>query len=135
LDSRERAVSAWRDAGEPQTELGSMGQERRHHLAVALERAESALANLAAKVERSVARREVRRTGMPAGARVIRRHDSYIEILVDGRLMCRSVATGEWLLSSDEEDAANGLLLRWIGADGVPAFHDPPAEPGAVWPA
>ena len=26
----------------------------------------------------------------------------------------------------DEEDFENGQALRWMGADGVPVFHDPP---------
>jgi hypothetical protein len=36
LDARERALEAWRSAGEPQSELGGQGQDRRHHLATAL---------------------------------------------------------------------------------------------------
>jgi hypothetical protein len=126
LDSRERAVQAWQEAGEPQTELGSMGQERRHHLAVALERAESALANLAGKVERSAARRVSRRPSLPSGAVVVRRDGSYVEILVDGRLMVRSVRSGEWMLAIPEEEYEQGTLLRWLDADGVPQFADPP---------
>jgi hypothetical protein len=105
---------------------GRSGQPRPHHLKTAVERAESQVAQLTSKIERSAARRETRRPGLPSGAVVVRGGDgSYVEILVGGRLLTRSVLSGAWIPTIDEEDAANGLLLRWLEND-VPVFRDPP---------
>lgn len=38
IDAAGHARAVWQEAGSPESEVGSMGQERRHHLAVALEK-------------------------------------------------------------------------------------------------
>ena len=127
LDAHDEARRTWEAAGRPVEQPGRSGQPRPHHLHVSLQRAEAQVAQLTSKIERSAARRETRRPGIPTGAVVVRRGDGgCVEILVDGQLLTRSVLSGSWIPTTDEEDAANGLLLRWLGADGVPAFHDPP---------
>ncbi len=126
IDQAGRARAIWSEAGSPETETGSMGQERQHHLRVAVTRADALVANLAGKIERAGARRETRQPPVPTGARVLRRDGSYVELLVDGRVLVRSVSTGQWIPSMDEEDAASGGLLRWLDDSGTPVFADPP---------
>jgi hypothetical protein len=129
LDARERASRAWRAAGEPESELGSMGQERRHHLAVAAERAETQLASLSAKTERSAARREPkRREGLPIGATYAEIDGEPVVVGEDGRLLVHG-QDGRWRLTRDEADHdAGGVMLRWVADDGLPRFHDPPPK-------
>jgi hypothetical protein len=126
IDAAGHARAVWEEAGSPESEVGSMGQPRRHHLAVALEKADASVALLGAKVERAAARRETRLPPVPTGARVLRRDGSYVEFLIEGRVMVRSVSSGQWIPSADEEDYSSGGLLRWLDADGTPRFADPP---------
>jgi hypothetical protein len=72
---------------------------------------------------------------MPSGAVVVRRDGSYVEILVDGRLMVRSVRSGEWIWAIPEEDYEQGIALRWVGANGVPVFADPPPSRQSALPS
>jgi hypothetical protein len=131
IDAAGHARAVWEEAGSPESELGSQGQDRAHHLRVALTRADALVAMLGAKIERAVARKESRVPAVPTGARVLRRDGSYVEALVDGRVMTRSVSSGSWVLSADEQDFESGGLLRWVDADGMPTFHDPP--PMRAW--
>jgi hypothetical protein len=127
LDSRSRALEAWRAAGEPQTELGSKGQQRASHLRVAVTRAEAELAVLSGKLERSVARRPPKRSdGLPPGARRVEIDGEAAVLREDGRLIVRSVVDGRWLLDAFEQDADDAAMLRWLGDDGLPRFHDVP---------
>lgn len=71
-DAQRAAEKAWKTAGSPETQLGSLGQERRHRLAVAAERAARHLDGLTAKLERATFRR-VPRGRVPDGARIVRR--------------------------------------------------------------
>src|SRR3954447_5907966 len=125
IDAAGHARAVWEQAGSPESELGSQRQERAHHLRVALTRADALVASLGAKIERAVARKESRQPAVPTGARVLRRDGSYVEALVDGRVMTRSVSSGSWVLSADEQDFESGGLLRWV-VDGMPVFRDPP---------
>jgi hypothetical protein len=118
---------AWQDAGRPETDAGSTGQQRQHHLAAAVERAERHFAGLTAKVERA-ANRRLPRNRIPEGAVVVRR-------LVGGgsmiawreRLWQQSVLDpGQWVLSWPELNYDAGDTLRWVDEDGVPVFHAPP---------
>jgi phage terminase small subunit len=59
-DAQRSAEAPWEAAGRPESEEGSMGQERRHHLASAKERADRHLDGLAAKLERAGFRRAPR---------------------------------------------------------------------------
>src|SRR3954451_22667763 len=120
----EHARVVCEQAGAPESELGSQRQERAHHLRVALTRTDALVASLGAKIERAVARKESRVPAVPTGARVLRRDGSYVEALVDGRVMTRSVSSRSWVLNADEQDFESGGLLCWV-ADGMPVFHDP----------
>jgi hypothetical protein len=126
LDAAGHARAVWEEAGSPESEVGSQGQPRRHHLAVALTRADALVASLGAKIERAAARKQTQLPRVPTGARVLFRNGSYVRALVDGRVMTRSVATGSWILSGDEHDFETGGLLRWVDETGTPVFHDPP---------
>jgi hypothetical protein len=130
IDAAGHARAVWEEAGSPESELGSQRQERAHHLRVALTRAEALVASLGAKIERAVARKESRQPAVPTGARVLRRDGSYVEALLEGRVMTRSVSSGSWILSADEQDFESGGLLRWV-VDGMPVFRDPP--PMRAW--
>jgi hypothetical protein len=124
LDAHDEARQAWQDAGSPVEQPGRAGQPRPHHLHVSLQRAEVQVAQLTSKIERSA--RGVRRAGQAYRLSSFAvAMGSYVEILVDGRLLTRSVLSGAWIPTTDEEEAANGLLLRWLEND-VPVFHDPP---------
>jgi hypothetical protein len=126
LDAAAHARAVWEEAGQPETETGSMGQPRRHHLAVAVTQADALAANLGAKIERAGSRRAARHPAIPTGARVVQRDGSYVVLLVEGRLVTRSARTGEWIPTAQERDAADGVALRWVGEGGVPVFADPP---------
>lgn len=126
IDAAGHARAVWQEAGSPETELGSQGQERAHHLRVAVTRADALVANLGAKIERAAARKQSGLPPVPTGARVLFRNGPYIRALVDGRVMTRSVATGSWMLCGDEVDYESGGLLRWEDETGTPVFHDPP---------
>jgi hypothetical protein len=128
-DAREVAVAAWEDVGSPESQRGALGQETRHHLAVAVERATRHLDGLSAKLERA-ANRRVPRTRIPAGARVIGRLvGGGVSIVWHGRVYQQSVLdAGEWVLSWDEVRVDHGYRIRWMGEDGMPRFLDPPAS-------
>jgi hypothetical protein len=126
LDAAGHARAVWEEAGSPESELGSQGQPRAHHLRVAVTRADALVANLAGKVERAGARKQTQLPPVPTGARVLFRNGPYVRVLIDGRVMTRSVATGQWMLCGDEEDAEGGRLLRWVDETGAPVFHEPP---------
>jgi hypothetical protein len=128
LDSRDHAVAVWQEAGRPESEAGSQGQQRRHHLAVAVSRAESELAVLTGKLERSVARRQPKRSsGLPPGARRVVIDGEPAVLSEDGRLIVQSVQDGHWMLDMLERDYDHGAALRWLDPeDGLPRFHEVP---------
>jgi hypothetical protein len=97
-------------------------------LAVAVEKAEAVLAGLTGKLERSVARREPKRTGgLPPGARRVEIDGVPMVLSEDGRLLARSVKDGRWMLFADERDFDAGAMLRWLDPDDqLPRFADPP---------
>jgi hypothetical protein len=128
-DTRESAVTAWEDADSPESQRGSLGQEQRHHLAVAVERATRHLHGLTAKLERA-ANRRVPRTRIPAGARVVGRLvGGGVSIVWRGRLYQQSVLdASERTLSWDEVRVDHGDWIRWLDREGTPVFFDPPAS-------
>jgi hypothetical protein len=133
LDAAAAATAAWTDAGMPESETGSTGQRRQHHLRAAKERADRHIDNLTAAVERASNRR-VPRNRIPIGARVIGRLVGGGAMIVarDGRVYQQSVVdASEWVLSWDELRCDDGWQLRWMGEDGAPVFHDtPPTRSG-----
>ena len=97
-------------------------------MAVAVEKAEAVLAGLTGKLERSVARREPKRTGgLPPGARRVEIDGVPMVLSEDGRLLARSVKDGRWMLFADERDFDAGAMLRWVDPDDqLPRFAQVP---------
>jgi hypothetical protein len=123
LDSRDHALAVWQEAGRPETEAGSQGQERRHHLAVAVEKAEAALAGLTGKLERSAARRPVKRSsGLPPGAQRVELDGETVVVGEDGRLLERSAYDGRWILACDEQDYDVARCCAGWARMGYPSF-------------
>jgi len=127
IDARDRAAAQWEEHGSPLEQSGRSGQPRPHHLKVSLERAEAQLVSLTAKLERSAARREQRRSdGLPVGARRVEVDGTERVVGEDGRVLRQSLADGRWMLDSDEVDYDAGAKIRWLGEDGAPRFHEVP---------
>jgi hypothetical protein len=127
IDGAAHARAAWQEHGSPLEQPGRSGQPRPHHLKVSLERAESQLAMLTSRLERSAARREQRRQdGVPIGARQVEIDGEQRVIGEDGRLLMRSAYDGRWMLDAFEEDHDHGAMLRWLGEDGLPRFREVP---------
>jgi len=128
-DAQRAAEAAWDSAGRPESEEGSMGQERRHHLAVARERADRHLDALSSRLERAGFRRPPRPQGVPDGARVLRRLVSGGKVILDrdGRVRHQGVLdAAEWCLTWQELMYDHGRVIRWVGEDGLPVVCDPP---------
>ena len=105
IDAAGHARAVWEEAGSPESELGSQGQPRRSLLAIAVVKADAAVALLAGKVERSVARRQPKRlSALPPGARRVEIDGEQRVLGADGRLLAQSARDGRWILFADERD-------------------------------
>jgi hypothetical protein len=127
-DAQRAAEAAWEAAGRPETQVGSTGQERRHHLAQAKDRADRHLDSLTAKLERASYRRKPQRRGVPDGAVVVGGAAGGGPVFIhDGKLWHRAANGDEWVHSVDEWRVDQGCALRWLGADGRSiSYCDPP---------
>jgi hypothetical protein len=137
-DGQRTAEEAWVAAGRPDTQRGSTGQERRHHLAVAKERADRHLDSLAAKLERATYRRRPPRRGMPDGAAAVGTTITGVPIFLhEGRVWHRSAISDEWVPCWDEVTVDDGYRLRWLDADGrgITYCDPPPSHVGRRLPS
>jgi hypothetical protein len=127
-DAQRAAEEAWEAAGRPESQRGSLGQERRHHLAQTKDRADRHLDSLAAKLERASYRRKPQRRGMPDGAVVVGQTVVGGPIFIsEGRVWHNSAVGDEWVLAWDEVRVDAGDRLRWLAADGRSVTYcDPP---------